>query len=116
MKTYKELMESKGKLVTVKSYDNPKDFEILYTFTDGKSFSLSNDKSVFFANFKDKDLKIDGKPNCKNIEYYVMEFQKKLGIYDSNMKLIHKFKNIKDLEKNINDILEGEEITIEGWD
>jgi len=118
MKTYKELItEAKGKLVQGKIYNSPKDFEIIYTFTDGKQYSLSNDGSVFWANFKDPDLGLDGVPHLKrNLEYFVMEFKGVLGIYDSNMDLVRKFKNMKDLVNTISDFMDEEGIVIHGWE
>ncbi len=120
MKTYTEILETKQKIKTVKVklfYDS-KNYDTLYTATDGKNFILNNDKSVYWDDDKDAAWSPSGigKPNAKNPEFDVMKFQGKLGVYDSNMNLIQGYKNMRELSNDIDDFMFEEDIVLLNWE
>ncbi len=103
MKTYKEILEDKLNILKVKLYYSVKEYDSLFTKSNKSEYPLNKDKSVFFTDdIKDlDDLTIDGKPKGKTTSYDVMDVNGNLGIYNQNLKLVMKFKNMNDLVKNI---------------
>ncbi len=117
MDKFSTLLEAKPKIVKSKSFYSAKKFEILYTLTDGKKFILNNDKSVWWAD-KTSDVEMDetiDTPRCKSPEYDVMEYNKKLGVYNTNMKLMKSWKNMKELVNEIDDFLIEKGIDLIEW-
>ena len=110
------ISEAKEKIQKIKLFYAPKDYDNLYTATDGKgNYSLNKDKSVNLSDSKE-DLTVDGKPKAKSLEYDVMDIDGKLGVWDSNLKLIQKYKNMKDLLNDIQDLQDEEDIELLNWE
>lgn len=98
--------DSNIKVIKIKEYGDPHNFDTLYTSTDGNgNYPLTNDNAVFMSEKKNaKELKeLDGKPKSKDRELYVMEVDGKLGIYDSNLKAMKTFRKMSDLESFVED-------------
>lgn len=75
----------------------------LYTMTDGRgNYPLSNDGGVFMSQNADNVhiQSLDGKPHSTDKTLYLFIIDKKLGLYDDNLRLVMPFESVDDfLEK-----------------
>lgn len=79
------------------------DKEDFYTYTDGKgNYPLAGDDSVFMQEKNNDHIKkIDGKPKSKNKNVMVAKINGVFGLYDTNLRLVDKFKSIDDLAEDL---------------
>lgn len=95
--------------ITVWESLDEKSSDDYYTYTDGKNYPLTKDGSIFLSDEKDakiiKDL--DGEPSSKSKKVIVAKLNNVFGLFDSNLKLVKKFKDLNELAEELIDALES---------
>jgi hypothetical protein len=104
----------KNKLIKIKLYTDPDNFDEIFTITDGKgNYPLSNDNAIFWTDKRGvNDLNLDGNPDklYKGKPFLqVVEVDGKLGVWDTNLfkKKLGPYKNMDALIDDVYGYGEG---------